>query len=129
MKVQEMKHKLDDWKLRKEFSYSTGKIRYDIEGDGPPLVLVHGTPWSSYNWRHIIPALANWWTVYYYDLLGYGQSGKYPDRNRSRGKSVTTPLGCWAGQASGLVLLVHNWQHCRLRSDNPAGFVFAVSKY
>jgi pimeloyl-ACP methyl ester carboxylesterase len=85
MKVQEMKHKLDDWKLRKEFSYSTGKIRYDIEGDGPPLVLVHGTPWSSYNWRHIIPALANWWTVYYYDLLGYGQSGKYPDQDVSLG--------------------------------------------
>lgn len=85
MKVQEMKHNLDNWKLRKEFSYSTEKIRYDIEGDWPPLVLVHGTPWSSYNWRHIILASANWWTVYYYDLLGYGQSEKYPDQDVSLG--------------------------------------------
>jgi hypothetical protein len=59
-----MRQKVKGWILRKEFSYSTGKIRYDVEGDGPPLVLVHGTPWSSFNWRHITPALAQWWTVY-----------------------------------------------------------------
>ncbi|QKS73168.1 alpha/beta hydrolase [Paenalkalicoccus suaedae] len=45
-------------------------------GEGPPIILVHGTPWSSFNWRHIIPALSQWFTVYYYDLLGYGQSDK-----------------------------------------------------
>jgi pimeloyl-ACP methyl ester carboxylesterase len=39
-------------------------------------VLVHGTPWSSFHWRHVIPALAGWFTVYYYDLIGYGQSEK-----------------------------------------------------
>lgn len=64
------------WNLSRAFSYSGGTVRYDTQGSGPPLVLVHGTPWSSFNWRHIIPALAQWWTVYYYDLLGYGQSEK-----------------------------------------------------
>lgn len=53
-----------------------GTIKYDIQGQGEPLILVHGTPWSSYNWRKIIPALSQWFTVYYYDLLGYGQSEK-----------------------------------------------------
>ena len=67
---------MSEWNLGKEFSYSGGVVRYDVQGDGPPLVLVHGTPWSSFNWRHIIPALARWWTVYFYDLLGYGQSEK-----------------------------------------------------
>jgi pimeloyl-ACP methyl ester carboxylesterase len=85
MEVQEMRQKGEGWVLREEFSYSTGKIRYDVAGDGPPLVLVHGTPWSSYNWRHIIPALAQWWTVYFYDLLGYGQSEKYPSQDVSLG--------------------------------------------
>lgn len=86
------------WHLRNEFSYSTGKIRYDVEGDGPPLVLVHGTPWSSFNWRHTIPALAQWWTVYFYDLPGYGESEKYPGQDVSLGsqnKALAALLDHW----------------------------------
>jgi pimeloyl-ACP methyl ester carboxylesterase len=51
-------------------------VKYDVLGSGPPLVLVHGTPWSSYNWRHVIAPLAGWFTVYFYDMAGYGQSEK-----------------------------------------------------
>ena len=43
-------------------------------GEGPPLVLIHGTPFSSAVWRRIAPLLARHWTVYAFDLLGYGQS-------------------------------------------------------
>ena len=32
--------------------------------------------WSSFNLRHLIQALSNSFTVYYYDLVGYGQSDK-----------------------------------------------------
>jgi len=39
-------------------------------------VLVHGTPWSSYNLRHLVEGLSHAYTVYFYDLLGYGQSAK-----------------------------------------------------
>lgn len=74
---------MNAWSLSKEFSSSSGKIAYDIAGQGPPLVLMHGTPWSSFNWRHLIPALARWWTVYFYDLAGYGQSEKYPGQDVS----------------------------------------------
>jgi len=63
-----------DWVLTKIYEFEGQAIRYDICGEGPPLVLVHGTPWSSYNWRHLIPMLAEKWTLYFYDLLGYGQS-------------------------------------------------------
>lgn len=73
------------WVQTREFASSAGAIRYDVLGDGPPLVLVHGTPWSSYNWRHVIPALAEWWRVYFYDLAGYGQSEKYPGQDVSLG--------------------------------------------
>jgi pimeloyl-ACP methyl ester carboxylesterase len=78
-------HIVQDWVLKRAFSHSAGTIRYDVEGEGPPLVLVHGTPWSSFNWRHIIPALAQWWTVYFYDLAGYGQSEKYRGQDVSLG--------------------------------------------
>jgi pimeloyl-ACP methyl ester carboxylesterase len=56
-----------------------------MRGQGPPLVLVHGTPWSSFSWRHIIPALALSYTVYYYDLIGYGQSEKRAGQDVSLG--------------------------------------------
>ncbi|MGN8648050.1 alpha/beta fold hydrolase [Gracilibacillus sp. HCP3S3_G5_1] len=67
---------MEQHRLTKSFSSTYGKISYDIKGEGPSVVLVHGTPWSSFNWRHIIPALSQWFTVYYYDLLGYGYSEK-----------------------------------------------------
>ncbi|MCF6408889.1 alpha/beta fold hydrolase [Pseudalkalibacillus salsuginis] len=70
--------------LTKSFSSTYGKVSYDVKGNGAPLVLVHGTPWSSFNWRHIIPGLSQWFTVYYYDLIGYGDSEK-GDRDVSLG--------------------------------------------
>ncbi len=76
---------MTEWSLSRELLCSGSSIRYDIRGDGPPLVLVHGTPWSSFSWRHIIPALARWFTVYFYDLLGYGQSDKRAGQDVSLG--------------------------------------------
>ena len=46
------------WALSKEYGSSQGVVRYEIFGEGPPLVLVHGTPFSSYIWREVVPALA-----------------------------------------------------------------------
>ncbi len=64
------------WQLSKEFKFKGQSIKYDIQGEGKPIILVHGTPWSSFVWRNIIPNLAQSWKVYYFDLLGYGQSEK-----------------------------------------------------
>lgn len=65
-----------EWKLSQTYDFNGRTVRYGVRGDGPPVVLVHGTPWSSFNLRHIIKALSEDFTVYYYDLLGYGQSDK-----------------------------------------------------
>ncbi len=46
--------------------------------DGPPLLLVHGFPTCSFDWRHVIDALAARRRVLTLDLLGYGLSEK-PD--------------------------------------------------
>ena len=52
-------------------------MRWDELGDGPPIVLVHGTPYSSFLWRDVAPALARRGRrVYVFDHLGYGQSDK-----------------------------------------------------
>ena len=51
------------------------RISYGIHGTGKPVVLVHGTPSSSYIWRNVVPLLVKaGFKVYLYDLLGYGLS-------------------------------------------------------
>ncbi|QUH01400.1 alpha/beta hydrolase [Saccharopolyspora erythraea] len=53
-------------------------------GDGPPLVLLHGTPSHSAIWRHVIPELeAGGHSVLAYDLLGFGESERPVDRDTS----------------------------------------------
>ncbi|MDP0929831.1 alpha/beta hydrolase [Paracoccus onubensis] len=49
-------------------------VRWGRIGDGPPLVAIHGTPFSSQVWRRIVPQFADRRTVYYFDLVGYGLS-------------------------------------------------------
>ncbi len=49
-------------------------VRWGRIGNGPPLVAIHGTPFSSQVWRRIVPELADRRTVYYFDLVGYGLS-------------------------------------------------------
>ncbi|MAP94110.1 MAG: alpha/beta hydrolase [Ponticaulis sp.] len=49
-------------------------IQWGRIGAGPAMIAIHGTPFSSQVWRRIIPHLAQHWTVYYYDLAGYGAS-------------------------------------------------------
>ena len=73
------------WSLRQEFGYQGQSIAYDVLGEGDPLVLVHGTPSSSYVWRRIARELARNHRVYLYDLLGYGQSEKRNGQDVSLG--------------------------------------------
>jgi pimeloyl-ACP methyl ester carboxylesterase len=61
------------------------EVRYGVAGKGPPLVLVHGTPFSSVVWRRIAPHLAESRTVFLYDLLGYGRSAMQEDQDVSLG--------------------------------------------
>lgn len=56
--------------------YRGQSIAWGCLGEGEPLVLIHGTPFSSQVWRKIAPLLAHRWKVYFFDLLGYGASEK-----------------------------------------------------
>ena len=63
-----------EWRLGKSYESSGGRVAYEVMGSGEPLVLVHGTPSSSYLWRGVAGRLASNRTVYVYDLPGYGVS-------------------------------------------------------
>ena len=50
-------------------------IATKIDGDsGSPVVLCHGTPFSSAVWDPVIPQLSSHHTVYRWDMPGYGAS-------------------------------------------------------
>jgi pimeloyl-ACP methyl ester carboxylesterase len=55
-------------------------IHYEITGDGPPVILLHGFPDSSRLWRHQVPALVEaGFRVIVPDMRGYGASTKPAD--------------------------------------------------
>jgi len=56
------------------FIFEGHSIRWGRMGSGPALVLLHGTPFSSYEWHRVAPILASRRTVYFHDMLGYGRS-------------------------------------------------------
>lgn len=52
------------------------KIHYVEQGEGFPIVLIHGFGASAFHWRYNIPELAKKYKVYAVDLLGFGWSDK-----------------------------------------------------
>jgi pimeloyl-ACP methyl ester carboxylesterase len=63
------------------FSHNTASVNgiqmhYVIGGKGDPVVLLHGWPMTWYQWRLIMPALAQNYTVIAPDLRGLGDSSK-----------------------------------------------------
>jgi pimeloyl-ACP methyl ester carboxylesterase len=93
-----------DWALTQRARLSGGTVAWDRLGDGPPVVLVHGTPSWSYVWRGVAPALAARFCVHLLDLLGYG------DSEQSDGQDVSI-----AAQSRYLVELLDLWE-----LDSPA---------
>ena len=64
----------EDWRLERTFDFGGRPVAWDVFGDGAPVVLIHGTPFSSWVWRTIARELARKHKVYLFDLLGYGRS-------------------------------------------------------
>jgi pimeloyl-ACP methyl ester carboxylesterase len=52
------------------------RLHYVTAGQGDPVVLLHGWPETWYQWRKIIPALAERYTVIAPDMRGLGDSSK-----------------------------------------------------
>ncbi|HKX75474.1 MAG TPA: alpha/beta hydrolase [Acidimicrobiia bacterium] len=80
------------------FDWRGHQVRWTRIGSGPPVVLCHGTPWSSYVWRRLAARLSPTHRVYLWDMLGYGQSEK--------------PAGdvSLAEQGRLLAALLHHWE-------------------
>lgn len=54
-------------------------LHYELSGEGPPLVLIHGWTHDLRSWDMQLPALERRFEVLRYDRRGWGQSGGHPD--------------------------------------------------
>lgn len=85
------------------------KMSYIDEGQGDPIVFLHGNPTSSYLWRNIIPYLADKGRCIAPDLIGMGRSDK-PDigytfvEHYDYLKQLLEKL-----ELSNVTLIIHDW--------------------
>jgi len=64
------------WQTPERFDFEGHVVRWGSLGSGSPLVLMHGTPFWSHEWSRLAPLLAKDRKVYFYDMLGYGNSDR-----------------------------------------------------
>jgi len=88
----------EEWRLRDLVRTEAGEVACGVYGEGPPVVLVHGTPSRSLIWRGVARRLAGRYAVHVYDLLGFGGSERY------EGQDVSI-----AAQGRVLAELVERW--------------------
>lgn len=69
-------------------------LAYRELGSGPPVLLLHGWPTSSFLWRNVMPPIARANRVIALDLPGFGGSSKpRPPSRRSATRSHSGSTG------------------------------------
>lgn len=61
------------------FSWQGRQIAWSRFGSGPPVVLLHGTPFSAQLWAPYAEELGSRYAVHTFDLPGYGESSQDPE--------------------------------------------------
>jgi len=84
------------------------------QGEGDPIVFLHGNPTSSYLWRNIIPHVQDLGRCIAPDLIGMGQSDKLPDNGPERYRFVEhrrflDDLLAKLGVTDNVTLVIHDW--------------------
>lgn len=94
----------------RSFDTPDGRMSCVDEGDGPPVVLVHGTPTWSFLYRSLISSLRARHRVIAVDHLGFGLSDKPPDAPY-RPQDHARRLGALIDSLglTGITLVVHDF--------------------
>jgi pimeloyl-ACP methyl ester carboxylesterase len=66
-------------RLDQIFQWRGRSVAWTAIGQGPPVVMCHGTPWSAQVWAPFAQALSAEFSVYLWDMPGYGCSSKEPE--------------------------------------------------
>jgi haloalkane dehalogenase len=103
------------WSDRKRYAeVGDHRMAYVEEGDGAPIVLLHGNPTSSYLWRSVMPELRGLGRVIAPDLIGMGDSDKLPAEHPGRytfacHREFLETLLDELGVTGDVTLVVHDW--------------------
>lgn len=111
------------------------KIHYIEEGEGDPILFLHGNPTSNYLWRNIIPYLSKQGRCIAPDLIGMGKSDK-PDINYGFEDSYRY-LDAFIKKMGlrNVTLVVHDWgsglgfHYANLNSENVKAIAFMEALY
>jgi haloalkane dehalogenase len=105
------------------FDTAAGPVHYVDEGEGKPLVFIHGNPSWSFEFRAIIKALRNEYRCVAIDHLGFGLSGKNPVPQECHPKRHAARLGELIShlKLEDVTLVMADW-------GGPIGLDFAVQR-
>ena len=87
------------------------EISYVDQGEGDPVVFLHGNPTWSYQWRNIIPYFSSRYRCLAPDLVGMGWSGKSPTK-AYRFVDHVRYVDAWLDALEltrNVVLVTHDW--------------------
>ncbi len=89
-------------------------MAYHSRGEGPPILLLHGNPTSSYLWRSVLPELDGVGRLIAPDLIGMGDSDKLEPADAETYTFATHRRYLWEfiDRVVGdqpVVLVIHDW--------------------
>ncbi|ODS30747.1 MAG: 2-hydroxy-6-oxo-7-methylocta-2,4-dienoate hydrolase [Candidatus Scalindua rubra] len=115
------------WINREEYPFKSkfieldmGKMHYIDEGEGAPIVMVHGNPTWSFLYRHMIKGLSKKYRCIAMDHIGFGLSDKpydwsyFPEEHAKNLNRLIEKLGL-----EDITLVVQDW-------GGPIGLSYAI---
>ncbi|WP_282131931.1 haloalkane dehalogenase [Pseudoalteromonas aliena] len=107
----------DSETLRYEKKFKTvldKKMAYIDEGEGDPIVFLHGNPTSSYLWRNIMPYMQGQGRLIAIDMIGLGDSQKLDNTHEgsyslAENSKYTFALLDALGVNNNVTLVLHDW--------------------
>lgn len=111
------------------------QMHYIDEGEGDPILFLHGNPTSSYLWRNIIPHVTEHGRAIAVDLIGMGKSAK-PDIDYSFVEHVAyVEEFIRVMDLKNVTLVIHDWgsgigfHYASRHEDNVKGIAFMEAIY
>lgn len=100
-------------KMEKKFQSINGlKMAYVETGKGDPIIFLHGNPTSSYVWRNIIPHVKDLGHCIAPDLMGMGDSDKFPDSSSytfAKNQQYLEALYAALNVKKNIIFVVYDW--------------------
>ena len=108
---QETAERVEGWRLKgkqEDFRDHSIHVFYQ-DGEGPLLVLLHGFPTSSYDWRELIKRFPGR-AILAFDFLGFGLSDKPRDHSYTLSwqADLTEELACRYGKGGPVYICAHD---------------------